>query len=60
MKNAGGLRCNALRVREKSRRRKNNGKQWKNNAKNNGNGQQCRRVPTSVWRQTPATASYTA
>jgi hypothetical protein len=30
------LQCKALRGREKSRRRKNNGYQWKNNAKNNG------------------------
>jgi hypothetical protein len=30
------LQCNALRGREKSSQRRNNGYQWKNNEKNNG------------------------
>jgi hypothetical protein len=37
MENASRLQCKALRGREKSRRRKNNGYQWKNNANNNAN-----------------------
>jgi hypothetical protein len=35
--NARQLQCKTLQRREKSRRRKNNGKQGKNRAKNNGN-----------------------
>jgi hypothetical protein len=42
------LQCKALRRREKSRRRKNNGEQWKyngkNNAQNNGNSRKSGRV----------------
>src|ERR1700743_2762338 len=40
--NARELQRKALDVREKSPWRKNNGKQWKSNAKNNGNSRQCR------------------
>jgi hypothetical protein len=36
MENTSRLQCKALYGQEKSRRRKNNGYQWKNNAKNNG------------------------
>jgi hypothetical protein len=39
MGNATRLQCKALREREKQRRRKNNGYQWKSNAKNNGNNE---------------------
>jgi hypothetical protein len=46
------LQCKALRRREKSRRRKNNGEQWKynekNNAKNNGNSRKFGRVRRPV------------
>jgi hypothetical protein len=35
MENARQIQCKPLRKLEKSRRRKNNGKQWKNNAQNN-------------------------
>jgi hypothetical protein len=47
MENATRLQCKALREREKQRRRKNNGYQWKSNAKNNGNNEKYRRVTTS-------------
>jgi hypothetical protein len=39
MENVTRLQCKALRKREKQRQRKNNGYQWKSNAKNNGNNE---------------------
>src|SRR4029077_14931988 len=46
------LQCKALRRREKSRRRKNNGEQWKynekNNAQNNGNSRKSGSVRRPV------------
>jgi hypothetical protein len=42
----GQLQCKALFGLQKSRWRKNNEEQWKNNAKNNGNRQKPGRMPT--------------
>jgi hypothetical protein len=42
----GQLQCKALRGREKSRRRRNNGYQWKSNAKNNGSNEKYNGVTT--------------
>jgi hypothetical protein len=39
MENRRRLQCKALQRREKCRLSKNNGKQWKNNAKNNGSNE---------------------
>jgi hypothetical protein len=47
MEKAGQLQCNALRGLQKSRRRRNNGKQCKNNAQNNGNSRKSGREATS-------------
>jgi hypothetical protein len=47
MEKASRLQCNALRERQKSRERKNNGKQWKSNAQSNGNSRKSLRVLTS-------------
>ena len=41
------LQCKSLHTREKNRWRKNNGYQWKNNAKNNGNNEKYRGETTS-------------
>jgi hypothetical protein len=46
MENFAHLQCKALRSREKRRGAKNNGKQWENNAKNNGNNAGSGRMPT--------------
>jgi hypothetical protein len=46
MENVRQIQCKALQRREKSRRRKNNGKQWKNNAQNNGNSRKSGRLLT--------------
>src|ERR1700693_2213922 len=43
MENWRQLQCKSLREQEKFRRRKNNGEQWKNNARSNGNNEKSGR-----------------
>jgi hypothetical protein len=47
MENRRQLQCKALRGREKSHRRRNNGNNGKNNAQNNGNSRNSRAESTS-------------
>jgi hypothetical protein len=44
MENRGRLQCKVLQRQEKRRRHKNNGYQWKSNAKNNGNNEKNKRA----------------
>jgi len=50
IENSRQLQCKPLREREKSRLPRNNGKQWKNNAKNNGNRRKSEAI-AYVWLQ---------
>jgi hypothetical protein len=62
MQNATQLQCKALRGLKKSRRRRNNAKQWKNNAQNNRNSRKIRAsadVPFSSHRH-PRALKYLA
>jgi hypothetical protein len=47
MENRRFLQCKALQRREKRRLTKNNGKQWKNHTKNNGNNENTGGVTTT-------------
>jgi hypothetical protein len=51
------LQCKTLRGREKSRRRKNNGEQWKNNASSDRNNEVRNQRWRSTRQQKPAVSS---